>query len=68
MSAKQVREFVERSANGVSNHELCHEMLTCCCNGTMMSTLVVVMNTDNSHDLCSFSPSASWQTQKLSCC
>lgn len=31
-------------------------MLIFCRNGTMMSTLAVVMNTDNSHDLFRFGP------------
>lgn len=57
MSTRQGGKFFEPGANGVSNHELCHEMLTRC-DGTMMSAPATVMSTDNSHDLCCFSPSA----------
>lgn len=63
MSRRQSCMIDERSTNGVPNHEACHVMLTCCGGGTMASVPAVVMNADNSHELCSSRP----RTQRLSC-
>lgn len=63
MSRRQSCRFGERGTNGVPKGEPSHVMLTCCGGRTMASVPALVMNADNSHELCRCRP---WK-QRLSC-